>query len=125
MKSKYIIPGIICILALVLVAGCAGMATVTKKVCNFDLADSQEAQQALDLIATAAPVAGTLAGVPITKDQAETILAQVINAAQQGGCVLLTDLQNALAYFDTLVSGNKALAAKKPKLLSLRAKALH
>jgi hypothetical protein len=121
--------------SLLLTGGCAGknpftalgeaVGTVAEKVCNFNLEDSKEAQAALDLVAAAAPIVGpVLGGVQVTKEQAKETFTAVINAAQTGGCVLLTDLKLAISYFDALLGTQKAMGVRMlPTMGSLRAKA--
>ena len=120
-----------------LLAGCATMqkvgedvGVVAEKVCNFDAATSQEATEAIAFISTAAAVVGPLVGVPVTSGQAMATLNTVETAAQTGACVLLIDLQNALAFFNQLAVTYKAQSTAKgkamisiPSTLNLRIKA--
>ena len=122
-----------------MLAGCSTMqkigtdvGIVAAKVCNFDAATSQEATAAIAFISTAAAVVGPLVGVPVTAGQAMATLNTVETAAQTGACVGLTELQNALTFFNTLAAQYQGTAAKKmtkkdvtpvPSLINLRIKA--
>ena len=80
-------------------SNCVGLAA--EKVCGFDAATSQEAQNSINFISMFAPLVN-VSGVSLSADTAKTILNQVVTAAQKGGCVLLKDLQQALQFFDAL-----------------------
>lgn len=109
-----------------LMGGCASLTSAlglaAEKVCGFSLADSQEAQMGINFIAAAAPLVGAGLDVAITAAQAEAILNQVAVAAQTGGCVLLTDLTNAMAFFDALAAEyNKTMKVKALKAMPVPA----
>jgi predicted small secreted protein len=103
---------------------------VAQKVCNFDVSMSQEAQAAMAFISVAAGIVGPIYGVPVTAGQALAILNTVSNASQTGACVLLSDLQNALDYFNALSTQYKEVqktqkgvrAVAIPSLINLNAK---
>lgn len=124
---------------IVFLIGCAGVQTTTsqvaqdvgiiaQKACNFDVNMSNEAQMAINFMAFAAPKVGPLVGIPITEAQAEAVLNVIANAAGPTTCVLLTDFQNALTYFNALSAKYKSvqkaqgLKAPVPVLLNLNAK---
>lgn len=115
-----------------LLCGCGTMGTVAqdvgvvaKKVCNFDVTTCTEAQLARQFIGANAPLVGTLVGVPITAAQAQLVFDTVANSAQTGLCVLLTDLQNAISFFDQLTAQSKLmkLPTPVPDILHLRIRA--
>jgi len=123
-----------------LMVGCAALQSVgeaigvvAETVCNFSVGESSEAQMAIGFMSTAAPIVGTLVGVTITQAEAYAVFSTVASAAQTGACVLLTDLQAALAYFDALSKayekqfttkgGIAAAKALTPSLLGLKARA--
>jgi hypothetical protein len=118
------------IVLVLLCSACASLGTLsttTEKVCNFDVATSTEAQTAIAFISMASALVGPLTGLAITSTEAEVILNKVANATQTGACVVLTDLQNALTYFNALSAKYKAKGSKTPlvipSLLNLRIKA--
>jgi len=77
---------------------------VAETVCNFSISESTEAQMLIEFISATAPIVGALADVEITQAQAHTTLSTVATAGQTGACVLLSDLQAALAYFNALAA---------------------
>jgi len=81
---------------------------VAETVCDFSIDESAEAQTLLEFISAAAPLVGTLIDVEITQAQAYATFSTVATGAQTGTCVLLTDLQAALAYFNALSTAYKS-----------------
>lgn len=86
---------------------------VKEKVCEFNATESDTAQTGLNFISSVLPVVGTVVGVRIDAAQAKAALAQVINVAQKGGCMVLEDLQNALDFVNKLKGQYQELMAKK------------
>lgn len=115
-----------------LVGGCSTAGTVAqdvgivaKKVCNFDVSTCTEAQMARQFIGANAPLVGAIVGVPISAAAAQMVFDTVATSAQTGACVLLTDLQNAIAFFDQLSTQTKLmkLPSPVPDILHLRIRA--
>lgn len=136
MKRKPCITLAIILSLALMIGGCAWfnsfLTNAVEKVCGFSVADSQEAQAAKRFISGAMPIVGIVFGATITSAQAEEIFDSVVNAAQTGGCVVLTELKAALDFFDKLAAqyqeGQPSLKGKilakefTPALTSLRAK---
>ncbi len=110
---------IICILAIVTlllsgVFGCGGVKQVVdtgqQVLCNPTTQEQAEAAAVLQFIQSGIQVAGLVVSVPVTAAQVQIIFSIV----QNGGCVVMSDLQMALAWYDALVAQlqTKARAAK-------------
>ena len=99
-----------------LLFGCAGVKQIVGNVqqvlCNPTVSQQMEAAAVIDFITSGINVANYVVTVPITVDQAKLIFG----AVQAGGCVLLTDLQMALAWFDEIAGQvqAKAMMGGKP-----------
>lgn len=112
------------------------LGAAVEKVCNFSVADSEEAMAGKEFIVAAAGMVGlavstvTVNGVSIeiTQEKAEQLFDQVVYAAQTGGCMILTELQTVLAYFDqvktefTKSKVKTKAVVKIPDLTGLKAK---
>ena len=118
MKRKLVVLAMV--LALVCVGGCETLGIIKSKVCAFSVQESAEAQSIINFIGAAAPLVTLATGIPVNAAQTVATLNSVATAAQTGACVLLTDLQNALAFFDTLSAEyNKVVVkTKAPKAIA-------
>ena len=115
---------VILVLALVgALGGCSStgtstsvIGTVQQQLCNPTAEQQATAAQVMDFVGSGVAIGASIAGVPITKDQALSIFANV----RAGLCVGVTDLQTALTWFEALV-GSKGLkaVAKKPDVTPL------
>lgn len=95
-------------LVLSLVMGCAGfkdfLGVASDMLCNPTAEQQAQADAAIQFISIGTDFAGQIVGLPITGAQATAILY----AVKTGTCVLLTQLHDALAFFDAVSAQVKA-----------------
>ena len=121
--KKLAIVGLVIVLALSLVGCCTRVDPTTKVstktfgncltaaqtlLCSPTPAQQAEAQAVLNFLNSGISVAGLVVNVPITPAEVQLIFSVV----QQGGCVLATDLQTALAWYASLTATLQAKGVK-------------
>jgi hypothetical protein len=140
MKKKM---GLVAVLVMALVfVGCASfwetsskvsqeVGLIAKKICNFDASASVEAQTAMNFLGVASAVVGSVfLNTTFTAAQATDVFNTIANASTTGACVLETDMQNAMDFFNALSTKYKDVMRAKgtkapvevPNLINLAAK---
>jgi hypothetical protein len=107
--------------ALLILAGCAAVKqyvdSAQQVLCNPTVEQQTEAANVLNFIAAGGAAVGPIVGVAINQNE----VVAVLNTIKEGGCVFLTDLQAALAWFDALTSQTKGIKAPIPQTPALHA----
>lgn len=94
---------------------------IAEQVCGFNAVDSQVAQDGINFIGAIAPLVGPVFGVSVSADQAKETLTKVVDLAAKGGCLALTDLQQALAFVNKLTDQyNQLVNTKSARLKGLK-----
>ena len=85
------------------------LTTAQQMLCNPTDAEKASALAIENFLTSGAVVVGAIAGIPITPAAAQAVFVTIAS----GACVVATDLQNALAWYNALTSGVTATKGLK------------